>query len=424
MVVLNKLKGIYDKNKVIFHNFSFITLLQIYLMLVPLITYPYLIRVLGAELYGYVITAQVIASYFSVIVDFSFKRVSAKHISIHREDPRMLSEIMSTVFFVRFILWIVSLVFFLGLICFVDVFEKHFLLFLFSFGITFNELLFPQFFYQGIEKMKSITFINIIIRTIFLVLIFIFVTEQKDYYYVPLFSAIGYLIGGGISFYIMKYKYHLSFIKPKKTKIKIYVKEALPLFYTSIICTIKDKFSYIIVANVIGMSEVTIYDLGSKLVRLISKPSGIISMVLFPRIAKDRDVKLFKKGMLISTGVTLMFVILVNVFLEYIVGFFMNESIDLFSIRLFLIAPIFLSIGGSISSNLMVAFGYNKYILYSIIITTVTYCSSLLVFYVFDYVTVSSMVMVAVIAYFTEFVYRLIKSKKIIENEKQIEGIV
>lgn len=78
---------------------SYITVFQVFVVLVPLAIYPYLVRVLGKELYGYVITAQVVASYASVFVNFGFRTVSARFVSIYREDKEKLSEILSSVFF-------------------------------------------------------------------------------------------------------------------------------------------------------------------------------------------------------------------------------------------------------------------------------------------------------------------------------------
>lgn len=421
MSIVKKVKNIYLKNKVILENFSFITLLQIFLMIIPLITYPYLIRVLGAELYGMVITAQIVASYCAVIVDFGFKSVSARHISIYRENRNMLSEIMSSILVTRLILWGLALLIYLGVVYSVDSYREHFWLFLFSYGFTFNELLFPQFFFQGIERMKSIVVINILIRSIFVVLIFVFINEKKDYVMVALYSSIGYFVGGIVSLFIIVKKYHVVFVKPDKDRIKYYIKDALPIVYTDIICTVKDKLSYILVGQLIGMSEVTIYDLGAKFVRIIAKPSGIITTVLFPRIAKDKNLKIFLKGLTISIIVSVLLALLTNAFMEHIVIFFMDEVVDLYPIRLFLIAPIILSASGFIATNLMIAFGYNKYILHSIIVTTIAYCGSMAIFYHWDYITITSMVLVALIAYFTEFIYRLIKSNKIIKNERKVK---
>ncbi len=416
--MINYLKNIYGRNKVVFQNFSYITILQIFLMAVPLLIYPYLIRVLGKELYGYVITAQIVASYFSIVVDFGFKTVSARYVSIYRNDILALSRLMSNIIFIRFVLWFLSLLVFLVIISLVDSYRQHFLLFLFSFGVTFNELLFPQFFFQGIEKMKAITIINIVIRSMFLVLIFVFVKSQTDYVYVPLFLSIGYLVGGGISLYIIYKTHKLFFVVPQWSKIKFYSKDALPIFYTDIVCTVKDKLSYLIVGTFVSMSDVPIYDLGAKFVRLLSKPVSILSTVLFPRIAQSKNMLLFKRGALLSFFVTVLLVLITNILLPDLVKFFIDDTIDLLPIRLFILAPIFISVGTFIASNLIIAFGYSKYILYSIIVTTFGYCVGLALFFSFNSITVLSMVIVALIGYFTELVYRVYVAKKIIKYEK------
>ena len=132
------------RHSVLFENFTYISILQIFVILAPLLTYPYLVRVLGSDLYGWVITAQIVASYGSILVDFGFKSVSAKHVSIHRENKAKLSEIVSSILTIRFFLWLCSLIVYMGIIRFIPLYREHFWLFFFSFGITFNELLFPQ----------------------------------------------------------------------------------------------------------------------------------------------------------------------------------------------------------------------------------------------------------------------------------------
>ena len=180
------------RHSVLFENFTYISILQIFVILAPLLTYPYLVRVLGSDLYGWVITAQIVASYGSILVDFGFKSVSAKHVSIHRENKAKLSEIVSSILTIRFFLWLCSLIVYMGIIRFIPLYREHFWLFFFSFGITFNELLFPQFYFQGMERMKYITILNIIIRSVFVVLTFFCIRKAEDYILVPLLLAIGY----------------------------------------------------------------------------------------------------------------------------------------------------------------------------------------------------------------------------------------
>ena len=107
-MLLESIKNKARNNKTILANFSYISVLQVFILLTPLITYPYLTRVLGTDLYGLVITAQILSSYATIVVKFGFDSVSARHVSIWRNDNSKLSEIVSSILSLRLILWIIS----------------------------------------------------------------------------------------------------------------------------------------------------------------------------------------------------------------------------------------------------------------------------------------------------------------------------
>lgn len=407
-----------NNNKVIFQNISYITFLEVFIIATPLITYPYLVRVLGSELYGLVITSQVVAGIASIFINFGFKRVSAKHVSIHRADINKLSEIFSSVLIVRTFIWFLSFIVYMLVVYHVPLYNEHLLLFFFSFGLTFNELLFHQYFFQGIEKMKFITLINVLIRSFFVVMIFVLVNDAEDYIMVPLYNAIGYFFGGVLSLYIM-YKYEkIKFFIPKMEAIKFYTMDASPIFATKVMSTIKDKFSYILLGSFVGMSEVVIYDLGMKFTNVLVKPITIIATVLFPRMAKEQSLALFNKIFKGSLGGMIIVISISNFLLPYAVEFFISENIDLNPLRIFLLAPLFLALSSFIASNKIIAFGYNKYIFKSIIVTTVFYISFVGVSYILGLLySVKAFIIITVSTYFVELLYRLYVSKLINRNE-------
>ncbi len=415
---MNKLKKAYLIHTVLIQNFSYVTLLQFFLVAAPLITYPYLVKVLGMKLYGLVITAQVLSSYASLIIDFGSNSVCAKHVSVFRDSKNKLSEILSSVYIVRSILWLLCLFIYSAIVFIIPAFRDYWLLFLFSFGLTFNELLFPQFFFQGLEKMKYSTLINIGIKLLFIVLVFFFVKSKEDYIYVPILYTIGYTVAGVVSIVTIFYGMQLKLQAPKKSHILFYYKDALPIFATDMICTIKDKFSYFILAAVCGTASIIVYDLGIKINSILTKPVQIISTVLFPRFAKTRDTKKFLTVLKINTIVIIILVIVTNLFLVDIIHFFIKDDINIVYLRLFTLAPLFLSISSCIASNLFVAFGYNKYMLYSILVTTATYLVLLLIFYLTDRLNVNSFIIIAVTSYFVELVYRLIKARIVIKDNQ------
>lgn len=415
-MIKNTLVKKIQSNTTFIENFSYISVLQVFILLTPLITYPYLTRVLGTDLYGLVITAQILASYGMIVVKFGFDDVSARYVSIHRDDKKQLSEIMSSIMTLRIVLWMVSLCAYLGVVLLIPLYKEHFMLFFYSFGITFSTLLFPQFFFQGIENMKYITIISVLIQSIFIGLIFIVIKTPSDYIYVPLLHTVGYLVGGIAALLIIFKGYGINFHFPTRQQAVFYFKDALPLFATDAVCTIKDKLNYLLLGVFVNMSDVVIYDIGSKLTNIAIKPLQIINTVIYPKMAKDNNNQQFKNFGILLFACVVLLTIGINIFLHPIVHFLIGKNIPLLPIRLYLLSPLFLGLGSYIGHCLIVARGYNKYMLYSILVTTIVYLLSLTVlFFTHHLDTVMAFVGVTVISYFAELTYRIYVGRRILK---------
>lgn len=409
-VGLHSLYNFYDSHKQVVSNFSYITILQLFTIVAPLITYPYLVRVLGKELYGIVLSAQMLVSYVSLIVDFGSNNVCAKHVSINRDDKNKLSEILSSVISARFLIWLSSFAIYYVLVYCIPVYKDYLLLFVISYFLSVQDVLFPQFFFQGIEQMKFTTCITIGIRMFFIILVFFVVTNKTDYLMVPMLYSIGYLLGGLVSLYIIVSKFNIRLKKPRWNNMCFYIKDSSAIFATELITTIKDKLNYLFVGTFAGMSNVVIYDLGLKINGLILKPVSILVVVLFPRMAKTRSIKNLVKSIYVAVPIVTLLVILINIFLPWIVKYFVGtDNIDLLPLRIFSIAPICLSVSSFMSTNYFVAFGLNKYVFYSIIITTIAYILALVSLFFTNHInTIYAFVSISLISYAVELIYRVI----------------
>ena len=92
----------------------------------------------------------------------------------NRDDKNEMSLIFSKVFFSKLLLLLFSILIFLSIILSVSMLKDNYIVYLFSFMIVINNLIYPQWFFQGIEKMEFITILNVIIQVIYLVCIFSF----------------------------------------------------------------------------------------------------------------------------------------------------------------------------------------------------------------------------------------------------------
>ena len=412
MSVGQKLRN--EGNRHLLENVSYITILQMFNVVAPLITYPYLVRVIGRDMYGVFITAQVLVSYISLFVIWGSDSVCAKYISIHRDDKQKLSEIFSSVLVGRTVVWFLGLITFLIIVYLTPTYRESSLIFVLTYGMVFFDVLFPQYLFQGLEKMKYATLVVVIVRLLFIILVFALVKESSDLYLVPLLYSIGYLLGGMASLYIIFCILGLRLTKVSSGKVYSLVKESSPIFASDLITAIKDRFNILLMGGLIGMGNVVVYDLGIKINLLVTKPTEILRIAMFPRAAKDKSIPEVRKTIMVSFLISVLLVAVVNAALPYIVRLFLNEDVDLLPLRLFSLAPLLLSVSVLIAFNVFVAFGYNRYVLNSILITTGCYLLLLISCYFTHHLnTLMIFVLISMVAYLVEFIYRVVMFKKI-----------
>ena len=160
------------KNKLFFQNLTYLSLLEGINVIVPLITLPYLLRVLGKETYGLLIFAQAIITYLAIFQNFGLNTLAIKEISIYRDSKEELSSIVSSIFILKGFLFLSSLIILLGLVHFFSIFQGQELLLFLTMWVCLIDFIFPKWYFQGIEKMKYITYVNSISKLVILVLIF------------------------------------------------------------------------------------------------------------------------------------------------------------------------------------------------------------------------------------------------------------
>ena len=399
-MIFEKLK----QHKKIIENFSYLSVLQILSLITPLITYPYLVKTLGEVMYGTVVFAQAVVTYFNIIVVFGFNFTAARDVSLHRDNPKKLNEIISAVTIIKTLFLIISL----SLIsCYMFYTSKmDYSLYYLSFWICVNEILFPTWFFQGIEEMKYITFINFGIRILFIGMIFIYIKSPSDYLFFPLLNGIGSLLAGIISFFLLYRRYKLQLIKiPLKTLIE-YVKSSYHLFISNVSIQIYVNANKIIIGHFLGMREVTYYDLAEKITNMGKIPQSMISQVLYPKISLEKNSVFLRKVLKGS--------ILMNVFLYLIVFLFSNQIVAYFGGNEMVLRILFLTVPIiGISNVLMVLtllpFGYNKAFTKIVFLSAFFYSLIILILYGFDeislYTLTATNVLVELIVSIIAFIY-------------------
>ena len=360
--MLKNLKQIGENNKTVIQNFSYLSILQIFNVLIPLATYPYLIRILGTETYGLIIYAQAIVGYFVILTNFGFNITATRLISIHREDKDKIGEIISSVFLIKGILMIISIILFAFVLLLIPEGVNNKLLFYLTLYLLFYELMFPIWYFQGIERMKYFTILNVISRMIFLILIFVFIKTKSDYILYPVISGIGTFTASLFAIKIVFIDDKIKFRFPSKNKLIFYFKESIPIFISNLSVLIFASSSKVVIGIFLGMKELAFYDLAEKLVNLLKFPQGILTQILFPKISKDKNLNFVKRVFKISLIINVVgYVIFVVLLKEIIIVLGGEKMLPAFSAAIILgvTAPLIV-MSTVFGLQTLLPFGHNK----------------------------------------------------------------
>jgi len=222
------------KYKLLIENFLSLYLLQIANIIIPLITLPYLVRVLGVESFGLVSFAQVFAGFFVMFVDFGFNLSIVRLISVHSEDHNKLSELFSSVIVIKIGLLIIAFIVFSLVVLDIQKFSSHKFLYLYMYGIVIGQGLFPVWFFQGMQKMRYITVLNLIVKLLFLFLIFALIHHPSDYLWYPILLSFGYIGILPFAFYLIIKNFKIRFFIPPINTLLYYVKYSSHFFISRI----------------------------------------------------------------------------------------------------------------------------------------------------------------------------------------------
>jgi PST family polysaccharide transporter len=280
------------KDNKVFSNYIYLLLIQGANFILPLIALPYLVITLGSEKYGLVMIAQSLAIFFTILVDFGFNISATREVAILKNDKEKLSQYFWNIYLIKIFLILITFLILLLLITFIDKFNTEPSVYICSFGLVIGQAIFPTWFFQGIEKMKMITIINVLAKVFFTISIFFFVLEPKNFEFVPILNGLGFIISGFIGFiYSLKY---IKFISPKYNLIIKIIKESRSLvvsnfavnFYTSSNILILGFFGGDVIAGVYASME--------KLVVATKSIYWPLYQAMFPYLSSKPKIEIYK----------------------------------------------------------------------------------------------------------------------------------
>lgn len=341
--MITKLKGLTntENKKRLVSNFLSLSVLRGFQFLIPLITLPYLVRTIGIEKFGLVNFALSLGLYFGAIIQFGFGITATREIARNRDNHQKLEQIYSSTLSASVILAMVSAVLFTLIVISFNKFNNHLNLYLFTLAFIVFQSLFPIWFFQGMERMKYITYLTLISNLGFLVGLFVFVKQEGDFYLVPLLQAISSLTIFIAALVLISREFRVNFSRPKMQEVKTILKEGRHAFISQLAPNLYNNSAVFLLGMFTNNSIVGLYAAATKVIDAVISFGYILSNTFLPYLSRDLTRHKFFQAIMLRTG----FVLTVATFLfsEWITRFlFSADNIEVSTYIQYLSVCIFL----------------------------------------------------------------------------------
>ncbi|XTZ64261.1 oligosaccharide flippase family protein [Aeromonas salmonicida subsp. pectinolytica] len=248
--------------KKIFANYIYLFILQVGNYIVPLVLMPFLVMKLGIYYFGLLSISLAINMFLRAVSSYGFDLTGVKEVRNHIGDDVKLSSSFCSIISAKLCIFLISALFIPLIVRFVSNNDVVYYLSLYYMLVILGEVLFPIWFYQGVQDMKVITILKLLSRFVFVCVCFIFVDSHHDIYIVPLSEGVCAIIIGVFSIWYAKHRYVILFKFPSVFSIKqqlllswdVFISKISVLFYTSFNTIV---LSMVVSPNVVGFYAVS-----------------------------------------------------------------------------------------------------------------------------------------------------------------------
>lgn len=284
--------------KLLAKNIGFMAGAQFANYLLPLVTIPYITRVAGPENYGLIEFATVTMLYFSALVIYGFNFTATRKIARLSAQGRAVAGVFYQVFYVRLLLFGLSALLLLLLVFLLPQMRERAALLFYAFPVVLGWALYPDFLFQGLQKLKVVAWSTIAVKFSAALLIFVFLRYPEQFYRVVLINGLAQLLVGIAALAYAWRSENLGFEKPRWPLMKAFLASGWYLFLSHFFTRIYTFGSILFIGFLLPEQSMGLFAAAMKLVivgqSFLFMPLG---GALFPHFAalRQRDFAAYRR---------------------------------------------------------------------------------------------------------------------------------
>ena len=249
----------------------------------PLITFPYISRVLMATGNGKVATASAVITYFNMFASLGIPTYGIRACAKVRDNKEKLSKTVQELLIINSVTMLLTLLVFIGTVILVPEFAAEKELYVINgIGMVLN-MFAITWLYNALEQYAYITVVNMIVKVVSLVLMFLLVKQPEDYI---LYGAI--TVFASSASYVFNFVYATKFITLKKSgpyDFRVHMKPILRFFAMSAATSVYTNLDVVMLRFMQGNTEVGYYNAAIKVKTILVTLITSLGTVLLPRLS-------------------------------------------------------------------------------------------------------------------------------------------
>jgi O-antigen/teichoic acid export membrane protein len=333
----------------------------------PMLVLPYLMKVLGAEKFGYIGFSLTVMQYLMLVVDFGFNLSTTKRVALAKDNPNELNKIFTSTLYAKIGLLMVSflvLLIFMVIPAFAVYRETMLVMFLTVIASAFTFV----WLFQGLGKIRFISIFHGVAKLLILPLTFVFVRQTSDYLTAALLQSLVAVFASVISILYVIKNHWVKITSFVKKDILYELKESYPIFLSGAAISIYTASFVVILGYFFTSKEVGQYTAAERIMRAFCALIFVtVSQAFYPKISqlgkenRTEAVKMLRKILLFIVSCMLLVFVAMFFLSPYLVEFLgkdYHDSLLLFRIMAFV--PIFVGAGGVVAQLAILALGDEK----------------------------------------------------------------
>lgn len=255
-------------------------------MLLPLLTVPYIVRIIGPERLGLLNFSTAYVAYFILFINYGFEMAAVRAIAADRTNKELVNRIFSEVLTGKALLFGLSTLVFAGVSYYNPVFREHIGLHICTYVSCIGVVLFPVWLFQAMEDLGRMAILNLLVKILFTLSVFVLIRQPEDYFYQNLSTSVAQVLISVVALRVAMRRFKITFTLPTSLALRNRFREDSTLFFSSVMITLYAGSSMFLLGLFTTAYNVGIFSAGTRIESIARAFVSIaLNQAFFPIVA-------------------------------------------------------------------------------------------------------------------------------------------